>query len=919
MHLEVPNGYFVEQYCLWGDPYAGSVLSRIYAADFPDLWAADDQAFINLENDMRLMLGCLKSDERLQLLYYTGNDFCGVLERFAQETKKHSRIEICSKVRDELVSRFRDRMARETLIQANVRLCLSTKMPKFAKEDGRKVRGFQDVFRVLARSFEQRAQFFDLLLRSYGGSVNGLDNAGHYEELLRFWSPGQARQPRFKDLDWLRTIEDLCRFSGLSPRHEPNHGFYMDGFYFGLLVAKTMPRNTWARTMEPFLALTVPNLRVVINMQPLAIEAEVRHEEERFNKLMSNLDPRSPSLQSEVGLDKHRERMRLLMSNKVIPFKAQLIVIVCDRTPDGLDARMEALRAALGKTGCEPFQPSVPTALVAFFNCATPGVGPWINYPDFWHKMDDAVNVANMWPAGSTPRADLDNADWIADGDQNNLIGGRCFHGAQAVHMLCAASTGYGKSSLLQAMALQTAPSFKFIVVIDDGLSWMTTCHKLDPTSRPIMVRADGSLTFNVFDTRRLPLSSQHLASATALCHLLVGTNSDEDKDKLRHAILADTIAELYAVAYRKWRNAHPADHYDLCSKACALVKFQKRQSCDSFVDAFLEERSAIADGLGDIEVSEDEAHDLDRNPKTEHIVRNLAFASWTPEMFPTLSDLQDELHSASIQKGPHQELCAMLASLLRPWLRDGLHGPLVDGAGNIDLGSVQMSESDPLKVVHFELEKISKADAELRAVVGFLITNEVRNHIQGMPRHIRKQVVIEEMISFLKIPNGAEIAIDYYERMRKYSCQVISVFQSYTTLLEINPKVAKALISNSSALLLLGNHNRQDLDTLSGFLPKPGLPEVIKDQITRFPKPSELKAEDRYAGFVYAQLAGREPKFTVGRNYISQEVERITSSSGDVFEAKRTELRNNVRTSSGNRQNGEHDAVSSRQTGVNK
>ena len=56
MHLEVPNGYFVEQYCLWGDPYAGNILSRIYAADFPDLWASDDQAFMALENDMRLML-----------------------------------------------------------------------------------------------------------------------------------------------------------------------------------------------------------------------------------------------------------------------------------------------------------------------------------------------------------------------------------------------------------------------------------------------------------------------------------------------------------------------------------------------------------------------------------------------------------------------------------------------------------------------------------------------------------------------------------------------------------------------------------------------------------------------------------------------------------------------------------------------
>jgi hypothetical protein len=31
--------------------------------------------------------------------------------------------------------------------------------------------------------------------------------------------------------------------------------------------------------------------------------------------------------------------------------------------------------------------------------------------------------------------------------------------------------------------------------------------------------------------------------------------------------------------------------------------------------------------------------------------------------MFPTLSDLQDELHSASLGKGPHSELYAMLTT----------------------------------------------------------------------------------------------------------------------------------------------------------------------------------------------------------------------------------------------------------------
>jgi hypothetical protein len=105
---------------------------------------------------------------------------------------------------------------------------------------------------------------------------------------------------------------------------------------------------------------------------------------------------------------------------------------------------------------------------------------------------------------------------------------------------------------------------------------------------------------------------------------------------------------------------------------------------------------------------------------------------------------------------------------------------------------------------------------------------------------------------------------------------------------------VAKAIIGNSSSMLLLRNHNRDDLDTLSAFV---HLPEVIKDHIARFPKPNDLRnRDDAYAGFVYVQLDGEKPRFTVGRNVISREVEDITSSSGDVFERKRKELRINAK-----------------------
>jgi hypothetical protein len=68
---------------------------------------------------------------------------------------------------------------------------------------------------------------------------------------------------------------------------------------------------------------------------------------------------------------------------------------------EGLDSKMEAVRAAMGKTGAEPYRPVLPTSTLAFYNCGTPSFGPWVKYPDYWHKIDDA-NLANVWCTGTT-------------------------------------------------------------------------------------------------------------------------------------------------------------------------------------------------------------------------------------------------------------------------------------------------------------------------------------------------------------------------------------------------------------------------------------------------------------------------------------------------------------------------------------
>jgi hypothetical protein len=136
-------------------------------------------------------------------------------------------------------------------------------------------------------------------------------------------------------------------------------------------------------------------------------------------------------------------------------------------------------------------------------------------------------------------------------------------------------------------------------------------------------------------------------------------------------------------------------------------------------------ERIAAEAGL-----SEETIVGLGRSPTTAHLVRDLAFSRFTPEMHFTLFDLQDELNAMARRGKYHPETCASLASLLRPWLRDGQYGPIVDGASTIDLGSDHIVPGERPKVVYFDLSRITQAERDLRSVAGFLITNHVRNHL---------------------------------------------------------------------------------------------------------------------------------------------------------------------------------------------
>jgi len=77
-----------------------------------------------------------------------------------------------------------------------------------------------------------------------GAILKALNNQEHYEELLKFLVPPVQSAPSLSSRIsiGMRTVDDLCRFSGLAPRQDPDSGlFSWTATYFGILVAKTMP------------------------------------------------------------------------------------------------------------------------------------------------------------------------------------------------------------------------------------------------------------------------------------------------------------------------------------------------------------------------------------------------------------------------------------------------------------------------------------------------------------------------------------------------------------------------------------------------------------------------------------------------------------------------------------------------------
>ncbi|MFZ0826818.1 MAG: hypothetical protein WAO02_05565 [Verrucomicrobiia bacterium] len=324
-----------------------------------------------------------------------------------------------------------------------------------------------------------------------------------------------------------------------------------------------------------------------------------------------------------------------------------------------------------------------------------------------------------------------------------------------------------------------------------------------------IIIHPDGDLTINYLDTKGLPLTPDHLSAATALVARMIGTSSQEDKQMLRQAQIAKYLNLLYEDSFQDWQKKRHDQLLDIARHAMALQNFRAEKmppgatTLETFAD-FRDWKAAHPAEAEEYQRQFEEPAVLKflKDPRTSKEVRNLAFAHFTPDEFPTHRMLQ-ELMMLDPMGGERDQIME-IATLILPWCRDGNYGCLFDGTSNLSLTG---------KIAHFELGYIPESAKELKAAAGFLITNHARKHIMTLPRAIRKRNIYEEVARFLDIPGGQEIVQESYAQLRKFNCWNISIVQQYARFKQ--SRIRSAVFGNSRQFFIMRQNDRADLDDM--------------------------------------------------------------------------------------------------------
>lgn len=876
------NSYLDEDLIIYRGLARGGAIGKGYNVEMPDTENTDASWLMSLEDNLRVLLRMIRPELRMQVSWSVDSDYRKELERYRQNTEELPQDRWSTRQREERYNRYDKKIRDHQLRREHLQFYFTSKIQNKTMGGGRQY--YEEILQAAKREQSELEETLRQQLGSLGGRISPMDNMEHFEAFYRYFNPSAFENEALKleDIyDPSKTVCEMCFNSDAAPYGMGTSTFKMDGFYQGICVMKTLPKFTYIGMMRLLTQMDILDYQIVANIEAGDVEKDRVATESKVARLERGKI--TPSL--EATLMKLRTRIRRLTTNEVVPYRMHLIVRVWDRNPDNCASKLSAIKNSILKLGgAQAYEPTLPTSVRNYWQLCMPG-WTWANYNDFKLYVED-VNLADLLPVSSTPTGDLAEAEAIYDGPRGALVGATTFVGVKGAmrpeHGIMFGASGAGKSVFTIDLLTQTAPYYDYTAIVEEGLSYNLFTRLYG--CKPIIVQPNGNLTFNYFDTRGLPLTSDQLGGATAIAHLMAGPPPDIDKDRIRQALLSKQIERIYVDQFETWASRNSEGRFEAARRVNVASEWRRRKMPPGTVlaDAWLDFSAEMLEGNS-------EAHEINRlvldpgivedylnNPGNQWDLMSLAYTLMKAEDMPTHSQFVELLNLESRQRRAHEDL-GLLRMLLEPWSRTGRYGAILDGVNNVDLSG---------KVVHFELSYIPESAKELRTVAAFLITNDLRKEIMSRPRSTRKRVILEELSAFLAMPDGDRITREYYERMRKYSCWVFSIIQQFQRIKD-HP-VRSSVVGNSRIMFMLKQPDQRDVESMSeGFR----IPSITKKQVTSFPDPSEMKT-DPYGSFVYYHEATGRPRIAIGRHQASKEMILASATSGEAFERQNEQLK---------------------------
>ncbi|MCI0539168.1 MAG: hypothetical protein L0Z50_28505 [Verrucomicrobiales bacterium] len=383
-----------------------------------------------------------------------------------------------------------------------------------------------------------------------------MGDADHFRHFKSFLNPTLADRFDYDALDGFApdlSIQENCWHS--DGNGQQDFGFFMDGRYHSVIVLSRWPKTTYPGIIHRLTGLRLLDYTITVNIDPLPVRSEILKEEKEHDRVAGDYASEK-KLSLLTVMAKKEKKIAALMQGHTFPFNVLFVVRTWDKSKEGLIAKTTAIKNAINSMNSAQYAEStLPSTSRKLFFQTWPG-WTWGKY-EARKLYGENRYVADMLPVVSTFTGRLEAAEAIYEGPHQNLVGIRTFSTGSGnispQHAVLLGMSGAGKSVTVCDLLAQTECYFAYTVIIEEGLSYGIYTQTVEPDARPIVIQPDGDVTINYLDTKGLPLTPDHLSSATALVARMAGVSQHEDKQMLRQPQIAKYINLLYEDVFSDW------------------------------------------------------------------------------------------------------------------------------------------------------------------------------------------------------------------------------------------------------------------------------------------------------------------------------------------------------------------------------